>query len=473
MHIDAEAQKIDNTVPVSKPKKKRTLPYLIDGLIVLAMITLLYCGASWQLFHLRTDAAKYQCYAVAFWQGTPALRNLPGEQCEFITHPSTPLISSQAVIHKMQAYGFPAFLISFVKSQSPMQPLCALPHEYPLLTIVPFSLGLIVPSQWYQVAFAIWMGLFAGLIYFVLKRFNSRGVAIAFALYLVVGSWATAEGRFDLIPAGFTLVALICAERSRWKWAFAMLALATLFKFYPLVLLIPFFIAQQKQASGKWYAWRRWNAFGVFVAVCVVVETVSLLLSVEGTLGPLSYFGSRPIQVESFSASLLWLGSFLGYPLQYAFTFGSLNVLGPLSSKVEKLGTIGLVMGLGYLFWLQWRGKMNLPTAVLLTLLIVMLTGKVFSPQYLIWVAPLVAYVGKSNWKWLLSWGVVALLTTCIYPYIYVATPDLLQVPYVPAFYPVAFVRNILLLGVILVLLYQATRRPQRSVGTSGMAEAV
>ena len=252
MPIDAEAQKIDNTEPVSNPKKKRTLPYLIDGLIVLAMITLLYCGASWQLFHLRTDAAKYQCYAVAFWQGTPTLRNLPSGQCEFITHPSTPLISSQAVIHKMQAYGFPAFLISFVKSQSPMQPLRALPHEYPLLTIVPFSHGLTAPSRWYQVAFAIWMGLFAGLIYFVLKRFNSRGAAIAFALYLVVGSWATAEGRFDLIPAGFTLVALICAERSRWKWAFAMLALATLFKFYPLVLLIPFFIAQQKQASGKW-----------------------------------------------------------------------------------------------------------------------------------------------------------------------------------------------------------------------------
>ncbi len=461
MRIDAEAQNVDNTASPSKTAQKKMLPHIFDGLIVLAMIVLLYCGASWQLFHLRTDAARYQCYAVAFWEGTPALKNYPAEQCEFITHPSTSLVTSATIVQRMQAYHFPAFLIQLVQSQSPTQPLRALPHEYPLLTVIPFSLGLLTPSMWYQVAFAIWMGLFAGLIYFILKRFRSTGAAIAFAFYLVVGSWATAEGRFDLIPAGITLVALICAERSRWKWAFALLAVATLFKFYPLYLVLPFLIAQQKQSGEKWFARRRWSALGVFVGVCALVEVVSLLLSVEGTIGPFSYFSSRPIQVESASASLMWLGHFLGYPLNYEFTFGSLNVLGPLASKIGKLGTVALVVGLLYLFWLQWRGKMNLPTATLLTLLIVMITGKVFSPQYLIWVAPLVAYVGKNNWKWLLSWCTICLLTTLIYPYIYDYTPRLLDVPYVGVFYPVAFVRNVLLFGIVVAVLYWATRTPR------------
>jgi len=303
------------------------------------------------------------------------------------------------------------------------------------------------------------MLVLAGGIYFVLQHWRSSRTALVYALYLLVGGWATVVERFDLVPAGLTLFAVICAVQKRWNWAFALLALATLSKFYPATLLVPFLLALQQEIQGKWYAWRRWLPMGVFVGVCVLIIGISLLLSVVGTLAPLGYFGNRPVQVESLSASILWGISLLGQTaLTYVHTFASLNVLSPLSSRITFLMTMLLVAGLLYIWWLQWRGRIDLGLACLLTLLIVMVTGKVFSPQYLIWVIPLAAYMGQGNRWWVLFWTLVGLLTSWIYPYIYHMAPHIFQVPYVPLFYPVTALRNFLLLGFVLSMLISRTR---------------
>jgi hypothetical protein len=312
------------------------------------------------------------------------------------------------------------------------------------------------------------MALVAAGIYVLLVRFRSRWAAFAFALYLVVGCWGTAEGRFDLIPSTLTLIAVIFGVRKRWNWAFAFLALATLFKFYPLVLLVPFLLAQQMESGEKWSSWRRLLPLGSFVAVCGVVMGVSLFLSVEGTLAPFGYFQNRPIQVESSSATILWLLSFLGFPLRHQFTYGSLNVLSPFSSQVALLGTALLGFGLLYTYWLQWSGKVDVALSSLFTLFIVMFTGKVFSPQYLIWVAPLVAYIWECNPKVLIPWSIISLLTTFIYPYIYNMGHQVLNVPNVPLFYPVTAIRNGLFFGFILFLLIHYSRKQSTKIAITG-----
>src|SRR5215471_11157801 len=409
--------------------------YLLDACIIVAMGMVLFWGISTQFSNRYNDATRYQCYAIAFWQGETGLHALGMDanatsQCAFLN-----FSSSTTLVQKMQERHFPAFLINIVASQPTSEPFHALPPEYPLLTLVPFSLPLAAPAQWYQVVFAICMAIIAGIIYLILKRYRSTGAAIAFAIYLVLGSWATAEGRFDLIPAGLTLGAVILAARARWKWAFALLALATLLKFYPAVLIPPFLIAQQMQSKDRWFVWSRWSALAVFIGTCVVVLAISLILNVADTLVPFSYFVNRTIQVESFPGTLLWLGSFLGYRVQYLMLYQSLNFLSPLANKVSLLSTLLLGAGLLYTWWLQWRGKIDLYMACLLTMLIVLITGKVFSPQYLIWVAPLIALVGESNWKWLVSWGAVSILTTCIFPFIYV------DLAHIQAYYAVILAR--------------------------------
>lgn len=442
-----------------KTMKKTYRKYLVDAMVILCMGSILYYGASWQLFRPHTDAAEYECYAVAFWQGVSALKSLPEPQCAFILHPGAGVLSNADIAQGMRQQHLPDFLIHLVESQATTGRFHALPHEYPFLTLIPFTLALVVPLYWYQLAFAIWMIVIGALIYIILLRVRSRRAAITFALYLVSGSWATAAGRFDLVPSALTLLAVICAVRARWNRAFILLALATLLKFYPLVLIFPFLLAQQMVSHEKWYAWRRWEPLAWFTAVCVGVMSVSLLLSIEGTLGPFSYFATRPIQAESFLASLLWLSNFVSHhQVDYVFTYGSLNVITSLSSMMSFLGIVLLGSGLGFTYWLQWRGKIDLAISSLLTLLIVMLTGKVFSPQYLIWIAPLLAYIGEANLWWILAYCSLGLLTTWIYPYIYNMGNGILTTPFVPVFYPATTARNFLLLSIILALLISCSR---------------
>jgi hypothetical protein len=436
-----------------KVSKKGIRPNLLHPGIVLLMCGLLIYAVSDQLFVPKTDVGEYQCYTFVFWQGTHAVQELPPEQCLFLKN-----YSPAAIIEGMKSIGVPASIVRLAESQNTSGSLRNLPFEYPLLSIIPFSLGLIAPAAWYQVAFALWMLLLAAIIYYILYKTRSTSAAIAFAVYLVIGNWGSAAARFDLVPAALILGSVILAARIKWKWAFALLALATMFKLFPVVLVIPFLIAQQKQYSEKWYSWHRWSALVLYCAICVLATLISLSLNIANTISPFLYFINRPIQIESAPATLLWLGKFLGYPTSIIHTYGSVNSISALSQSVSLLSSLCLVAGLLYTLWLQWRDKLDIYTASLLTILIIIITGKVFSPQYLIWLAPLVAFIGQANWKWLVTWGLIGLLTTWVYPYMYHAVP-LKYVPLLPAFYPVVFVRDLLIFGLIIVLLNKAARK--------------
>jgi len=456
---NTEAQP-DNRTPLSKTLRRRVVHPLSEVLILLLMSVLLFCGTFWQIFATPTDvtiyqpgysdAAKYQCYAVAFWQGTQGVKSLPAEQCLFLQTDKLPSLA-----RRMHALGFPTFLLQVLEFQHSSQPFHILPFEYSLLALVPFTLPLVAPAQWYQVVFELLMTLVAVAVYFIIRRFRSITAAIVFVGYLVVGSWATAGGRFDLVTSALTLVVLILAAQRKWRWAFLLLALATFCKFYTLVLVIPLLLAQQMQCNDRWYSWRRWDALGIFVLTCAVVLSISLVISIKHTLTPIAYFLYRPIQIESLPAVFLWLGTFVYHPVLFVKSYGSMNIFSSWSGKVSLLSTLGLVSGLLYTFWLQWRGKLDIFTASLLTLLVMIVGGKVFSPQYLIWVTPIIAYLWGSNWKWLTSWGVVGILTTYIYPFLYVV--NIWTVPLQPAFYPLVFVRDAIMLGIILVMMYRAT----------------
>ncbi len=418
-----------------------------DIFIILVAGTLLYFGSSWQFSKKGADAGIYQCYATAFWQGQSGLQHLPVEQCAFLNEQGNVVDSA---IESMIKHHIPHPIVQIARSQNATTQFHTLPREYPVLSLVPFSLPLIAPAQFYQQAYALWAILVVILLYFAIKRYTSWQNAMLFMASMVIAGWSTAASRFDLFPAALTLGVLILANRGKWAWAYVFLMMGILLKFYPVLLLPPLFIAEQKSYSHQWNAWQRWKAFAIGLVVFAGIGLTSLAISIAGTLGSLQYFKSRPLEIESFPGALVWLAHYVGYPYRYQYSFVSMNVVSSISDTIGTLSTAILIIGLLSTFWLQWRGKLDVGTTCLVVMALVLGTSKIVSPQYIMWIIPLVWYVGKSNLRWIVPWGIVMILTFFIYPVVYNSAsppPEIL--------FLLGLVRGLILLGFVVIMLWR------------------
>ncbi len=425
------------------------------------VVILMFIGASWEMFMPTTDPARYQCYALTFWLGSNGEHLLPALQCAFL-HTGT---------------------------QSPFH---MLPIEYPPLTLVPFSLALLAPLAYYQLVFSFLMALTAVLVYWLLLRYGPRGAGLIFALYLLGGAVATAHVRFDLLPAALTLISLIAAERRHWTPAYVALAFGVLLKIYPILLLPALFIAEQQAEErmvlpprflsltalprSLWHTLRgirhwQWKHCLLFLGVIGGVTGIFALVNFQGAIETqLAYFAQRPVQVESSGSTLLWLSSLFGASLKITNEYGSINVVNPLSNIVSLISTLLLVVGFTYCILMQWRGRIDVVQTGIALIFVFIATGKVFSPQYIIWLIPLLAYVGAFDVFWFFFWGPAAVLTTIIFAYFYTRPIEPLSIPLTPGFFQVVAIRNAFFIIVTLAYLFnwfgaRERRLPARLTG--------
>ncbi len=390
------------------------LPY--TPLIVAAFFLLI--AAAVESMVPGNDMARYECYAMAFWHGGRTLQLLPFSQCDF--------------------------MYQFIQYRS-------FPLEYPPFSLVFFSIPLLVPLLSYPLKFALVMGIAAAFIFWVLLKYGPRGSAAVFAAYLLIGAVATAFARFDLIPGGMTLVCLVLAERKRWTLAYIALALGVLTKLYPVTLFPLLFLAEQRDYQSFYFSqarltirtfprefWRilqgmrGWRLKNVLIAAGVLALVTALFGSLNfkgAVLSSPAYLYLRPFHVESVGAVILWLASMVGVPVDWQISFGSLNIVSPISDIIAQGAVILLYLGYIYVLIMLWEGKMDLVQASIATLLVVIATGKVFSPQYLIWLIPLLAYSGASSGRWWIIWGATSLFTLAIYPGFYSLNITMLDLP--------------------------------------------
>lgn len=373
------------------------------------------------------DVLEYQRYAMVFWFGHPPFRHLPA--------------------------------------------------EYPPLTILPFTLTILPPLPDPVVVFAWWMGALLIATYLWFRRYGTPRRAAVCMVYLLIGATSTVLARYDLFPALATLLALWACERGRFRLAYTLLAVGVLLKLYP-VFLIPVVAVYhwrtlaepiaspgglaRHAGSGSWraavarmhYHVGRWLTSGpvrvvaIEVARCTAIIAagfvVAALLSPAEALSGFVYAGARPLQIESTPATLLWVASWFGLSAHAVYTYHSLNLVGPLDALLKPLSALALAGGCLLVYWRLLMGRLTVGQAFVACLCVVILTNKIFSPQYLVWVLPLAAYVMGLEYAWL----AIGLLTTVIYPFIYFAHPHIRLVAYDPLFLPTVAVRNALLLFV-------------------------
>jgi hypothetical protein len=299
-------------------------------------------------------------------------------------------------------------------------PLRSLPAEYPLLSLIPFSLTLIPPLPDFVSVFGIWMLVLFVAGFTVIRRREGGRVAEVCGVYLALGCFATVLGRFDLVPAAATVLAYWAARERRFTLAYALLAAGTLLKLYPLLLLPVLALEQYRtlDVHPLRAAPPRPVVRGValFAAAVLGVFAISAALNPSGWLGPFVYNSERPLQVESVPASLLWLSGLLGLHVAPDHSFHSYNMVGAIAHELSLLAELALVAGCLWVYWLQLRGRIGFGRALTLCLLVILCTNRVFSPQYLMWVVPMIAIVERDYDG---VWLVVCALTTLIFPNAY------------------------------------------------------
>jgi uncharacterized membrane protein len=208
---------------------------------------------------------------------------------------------------------------------------------------------------------------------------------------------------YDAWPALLTVLALLLFLRGRDLLGAGALGLAVSAKVYPLVLV---------PLAGI-YVWRRAGPRRVLAAlvVCVALAAaVAVPFAVYDLHGVASSFRSqaeRGLQIESLGASLLLAADRLGlYDATVVETTGAAgrNLSGSLPDAVAVATLVleALAVVAVWLLYARTRDvRARLPVAFAAAVAGFLAFTKVFSPQYLVWLVPVVVLAG--------SWVAVAL----------------------------------------------------------------
>jgi hypothetical protein len=214
-------------------------------------------------------------------------------------------------------------------------------------------------------------------------------LATAFAALAPLALGPTLLNRYDLWPVALLAGALTCVVAGRVTPGLALLALAVLAKGYAIVIVPP--VLLYLWAHGGRDALRRGAiAFG---AVALVLVAPFAATGPGGLRYSFSVQTSRGLHVESLGGSLLaaldWLGIYAADVVS-GFAF---ELEGGLPDVVASLATLAQLAAVAATWVLFRRGPatpQRLALAAAAAVVAFAAFGKVLSPQFLIWLVPLV-----------------------------------------------------------------------------------
>ncbi|WP_296108131.1 hypothetical protein [uncultured Corynebacterium sp.] len=246
--------------------------------------------------------------------------------------------------------------------------------------------------------------------------------------------------RLDLIP-GLLVAATAAALFTHPKLASALLGFAAMSKLWPAAL-----------AAGlvdKWNRSATWVRLAAFGGTLVVVGAITVLTSGwDRLVSPLTYQDVRGLQIESILATPLIVAATI-FPGQWHIAKApskSFEIFGPgvdqLLTASSVLMVCTMLFGLGWALW-RFLGDAWSPRSTALffltMVLLLIVSNKVFSPQYVAWFGPVLAVLlakqpgdgasaparagthGEAAALRKLTWLSVltAALTTVVFPFTY------------------------------------------------------
>ena len=199
--------------------------------------------------------------------------------------------------------------------------------------------------------------------------------------------------RFDFLAAAVTAAALTALLRGHDRLGAVVLGVAIATKLYPVVLL-PLVVARAWKASGRAAGLRQ---LALAVGTAAAVYLPFLVLAPEGVVRSVWQQLGRPLQIESLGAGvLLALHATVGMPLGWASGHGSQNLTGAVSSAAAVATTVAGAVAL-LAVWTRFArggaGDECFVRCAAAAVVAFVAFGKVLSPQFLIWLLPVVVLV--------------------------------------------------------------------------------
>jgi uncharacterized membrane protein len=299
--------------------------------------------------------------------------------------------------------------------------------EYPPGALPVFTLPALAYAgfSFYNRAFQILMALCGvGALLAMTVALRSLGAsvqrtaaALAFAALapLVLGS--VILYRYDLWPTALTVAGLAAILAGRERLGFASLGLGIAAKVFPAVVLPPALV----------YVWRtrgRRDALiclGLAAAVVALVLVPFLALAPGGLWDSVVHQTTRPLQIESLAAGVLLAAHQVGgLSITMESSHGSQNLAGSLPHALGTVSTVLLVAALLAIWLAAARGPAT-PERLLrysaASLVAFVALSKVLSPQFLIWLIPIVPLVrGRRGLFASALLGLALLLTQLWFP---------------------------------------------------------
>jgi uncharacterized membrane protein len=273
--------------------------------------------------------------------------------------------------------------------------------EYPPGAFAVFLPPAVLPAGAYNPAFKTLMALcgiaalFAVVLTLVTLGASKHRLYVAALLFALspIAVGPISLNTYDLFPAALTVGALAAVLRRRELLGFGLLGLAVTAKLYPLVI-VPLAAIYVWQVAGRS---RTLRALGVFAAVALLVVLPFAILSPGGLWDSFHSQSARGLQIESLGASILLAGDQLGL---YAATVvhgatgaATRDLAGSLPDALATITTLIQAAAVAAVWWLYARGsrgpeRLVLASAAAVTAFLVF--NRFISPQYVVWLIPLV-----------------------------------------------------------------------------------
>jgi len=277
------------------------------------------------------------------------------------------------------------------------------PGNFPVfalsLHLVQLPLELLTTLSIYKIAQTIYGERYASL------------VALLYNLYpMVLHTWVS---RYDSIPVFLTVTALYLLLRRRFILSFLMIAIGTMFKWYPAVLLLPFLqFMRGLELSPKTFI-RSLLAFSLF---CFAVVAPFLFASPQFFLESYIFHLGRGWNYQSLWVLIIPILRGSSIPI-FSRTISDISLLlqflGCLSILLFRIkGSRGVILGSSYV------------------LMVFVFLTKFYSPQYITWFTPflILSLPGNLNLLYQITLHLVVYIEypmlwnlrfSNIYPYFY------------------------------------------------------